>query len=168
MFPKYTTDKLLSIKETSYKLSVTRYSTGSVTGQKWRKMCRFTVNLNNAKYPLSFIVNTPTSRDFITLQWNNADLEHTDIYYAYYRNLIEGTDRQYVYERVSNTIYDLYTYIGRYEQIEISDLYRPIWEGSISCEWIWEAGTPSSPINLKRFLDYKTASEENINTIFTN
>lgn len=131
-------------------------------------MCRFTVNFNNAKYPLSFIVNTQSSRDFITLQWNNRDLEHTDIYYAYYRNLIEGTDRQYAYERVSNTIYDLYTYISPHDELMISDLYLPVWDGSISCEWIWENTAPSSPINLKRFLDYKTASAENINTIFTN
>ena len=135
-------------------------------------MCRFTVNVNNAKYPFSFIVNTQSSRDFITLQWNNADLANTDIYYAYYRNLIEGTDRQYAYEWVSNTIYDLYIQVGSYEGISISDLYCPLWGTSsglpISYDWIWEYGTPSSPINLKRFLDYKTASAENINTIFTN
>ena len=131
-------------------------------------MCRFTVNFNNAKYPLSFIVNTQTSRDFITLQWNNRELEHTDIRHAYYRNLIYGEERQYVYERVSNLIYDLYTYILPHDEIMISDLYLPVWDGSISCDWIWESGNPSSPINLKRFLDYKTASTENINTIFTN
>ena len=131
-------------------------------------MCRFTVNFNNAKYPLSFIVNTQTSRDFITLQWNNRELEHTDIRHAYYRNLIYGEERQYVYERVSNLIYDLYTYVLPYDEIMISDLYLPVWEGSISCDWVWENTTPSSPINLKPFLDYKTASEENINTIFTN
>lgn len=131
-------------------------------------MCRFTVNFNNAKYPLSFIVNTANSRDFITFQWNNRDLGGTDISYAYYRNLIYGEDRQYVYERVSNTIYDLYMYVWAHDEIMISDLYLPVWEGSISCDWIWESADPSSPINLKRFLDYKAASEEDINTIFTN
>ena len=131
-------------------------------------MCRFTVNAAHAKYPVSFIVNTESSRDFITLQWTDSDLEYIDIKYACYRNLIQGAEKQYVYERVSNTIYDLYMSAKTYEDIWISDVYRPLWTDSISYTWIWELTNPSSPINLKRFLDYKTASTENINTIFTN
>ena len=152
----------------SYVIDVARFNTSTIAGQKWLKIGRFTVNQGNAKYPLSFLVNTQYSRDFITLQWTNSGLEDTDILYAYYRNLIQGKERTYAYERVRSTIYDFYMYVEPYDGIVISDLYRPVLEYSISYDWIWEFTNPSSPINLKRFLDYKTASAENINTIFTN
>ena len=161
------TDWNLVQNKPSHKTDVTRFATGAIQAQ-WIKMCRFIVNASNAKYPFSFIVNTPTSRDFITFQWTNTSLENTDISYATYRNLIQGTKRGYVYDRVSNKIYDLYTYVYSYDELTISDLYLPVWRGSISYDWTWEYATPSSPINLTHFLDYKTASEENINAIFTN